>query len=195
MEITKRRFDTVNFVFAFKNFIFKPAQASSLFIDTLIEKNPKKRISLEKETFSITPLGKYQLRIHFGDFVLRTIGKEKFTKQELDYLAQNLEKSIKESPGDFRLYLVLAKIYLVESQIDKTMLKNARSVMEKGLEVSPSNLQGYWVLAQVALLENKCKEAELYAKEAFDLEPRAKYSIKALDFVRQKCKVQAKDNS
>ena len=93
-------------------------------------------------------------------------------KLELNFVKDELEKSIKESPLDFRAELKLGQVYNVYSQIDPSKIPQAETVLEKAIELSPTNQQAYWELAQTRLYQGKFDEALSLTEKAVTLEPR-----------------------
>ncbi|MHA1305278.1 MAG: tetratricopeptide repeat protein, partial [Candidatus Heimdallarchaeaceae archaeon] len=94
-------------------------------------------------------------------------------KRELDFIADELEKSIKRVPLNYRLTLKLGKLYNAYFPFDKTKTKEAEYFLEKAIELSPRNQQAYWSLAQTKLFKNEIDEAISLAEEAVELEPKA----------------------
>jgi len=167
------------FIFSFFKFVVQPTKADRGVINTLLVQSPNERALLGEKTLKTSPLGKYQIREMFADTAInfsqseqaKNFSAEEF-KAELDFLSQELEKSIKESPLDFRPYLKLGKIYNLYSQIDPTKLPLAEEVLKKAIELSPTNQQGYWELAQTRAFQGNFQEALILAEKTVELEPR-----------------------
>jgi tetratricopeptide (TPR) repeat protein len=139
----------------------------------------EERLDLYKKALESSPLGKYQIREFFGQTTLdfaqsegvRQVPAESF-KKELDFVTEELEKSTKESPLEFRAYLRLGQLYNVYAVlIDPTKLSEAERVLGQAIEVSPTNQQGYWSLAQTRIYQGRFEEALSLAEEAVALEP------------------------
>ncbi|HUW71839.1 MAG TPA: O-antigen ligase family protein [Candidatus Humimicrobiaceae bacterium] len=168
------------FIPAFIYFIIQPLKTS--YCATAALRAPaasEERLDLYKKSLESSPLGKYQIREFFGQTTLefaqseqvRQVSAENF-KKELDFVIEELEKSVKESPLDFRSYLRLGQLYNSYAVlIDQTKISQAERVLEKAIEVSPTNQQGYWSLAQARLYQGKFDEALSLAEKAVTLEP------------------------
>jgi len=169
------------FCFSFFKFVIQPIRTDAGVIDAIRSPSPTERVSLYKKTLDTSPVGKYQIREMFADTAINFIrqGSEAATKVslgdlklELDFVKEELEKSIKESPLDFRAELKLGQVYNVYSQIDPSKIPQAETILEKALELSPTNQQAYWELAQTRLYQGKFDEALSLAEKAVELEPR-----------------------
>ena len=167
------------FCFSFFKFVIQPIKADAYTIDAIRSPDPKERVSLYKKTLNTSPVGKYQIREMFADAAINFIQSEAAKnvliddlKLELDFVSEELEKSIKESPLDFRAYLKLGKVYNIYGLIDPSKIPQAEIVLEKALEISPTNQQAYWELAQTRVYQGKFNEALSLAEKAVELEPR-----------------------
>jgi tetratricopeptide (TPR) repeat protein len=167
------------FCFSFFKFVIQPLQADALVIKAIRSSDSTERVSLYKKTLDTSSLGKYQIREFFADTAIDFIRSEAAQeislndlKLELDFIKEELEKSTKESPLDFRAYLKLGRIYNIYGRIDPSKIPQAETVLEKAIELSPTNQQAYWELAQTRLYQGKFDEALSLAKRAVDLEPR-----------------------
>jgi tetratricopeptide (TPR) repeat protein len=135
----------------------------------------KERISFYKKSLSLSPLGKFQIRQFFAEntinaFYSAQTSSENMT-EELKFLIEELEKSIKECPLDYRSYLRLGQVLNLYSQFDNPKIFEAEKILRKAIEISPKNQQGYWSLAQNMLYQGKFDEAIFLAQKAVDLEP------------------------
>jgi len=169
------------FCFSFFKFVIQPIRTDASVIKAIRSPNPTERVALYKKTLDTSPVGKYQIREMFADTAINFIrqGSEAATKVSLDdlklelnFVKDELEKSIKESPLDFRAYLKLGQVYNIYSQIDPSKIPQAETVLEKAIELSPTNQQAYWELAQTRLYQGKFDEALSLAEKAVTLEPR-----------------------
>ena len=167
------------FCFSLFKFVIQPIKADAYTIDAIQSPDPKERISLYKKTLNTSPIGKYQVREMFADTAINFIQSEAAKnvlvndlKLELDFVSEELEKSIKESPLDFRAYLKLGEVYNVYVQIDPSKISQAETALEKALELSPTNQQAYWALAQTRVYQGRFNEALSLAEKAVTLEPR-----------------------
>ena len=169
------------FCFSFFKFVIQPIRTDASVIKAIRSPNPTERVALYKKTLDTSPVGKYQIREMFADTAINFIrqGSEAATKVSLDdlklelnFVKDELEKSIKESPLDFRAYLKLGQVYNIYSQIDPSKIPQAETVLEKAIELSPTNQQAYWELAQTRLYQGKFDEALSLTEKAVTLEPR-----------------------
>lgn len=176
------------FLFAFQKFIIKPAQADTQMIKTLNSWSPEQKIANFQKTLQLTPLGKYQNRDFFAQNVLQFANKtdlRNFSRESInnlfDYAIQESEKSISESPLDYKMYLNLGKLLYTQiifnlPDSDSEKLNRAEIVLKKAIELSPNNQQGYWDLAQVKVLQKDFQNAAELARKAISLEPRLEES-------------------
>ena len=170
----------VFFGFSFFYFIVQPFRAGHYVIETLqVPQGSPQRIALYKKTLEASPLGREQIRVFFADAAVNFSRTEvagqvkpEDLKSKLDFLSQELEKSIKESPLDFRAHLTLGNLYSVYAELNPEKLVRAEEVLKRAIELSPLNPQGYWILAQVKIQQGDFETAFSLAKEAVGLEPR-----------------------
>ena len=174
--------------FCFSKFIIQPLKTDYYTVQAIRMQNPSQRVALYKKALNASPLGKYQIRDFFADSTMRFLQSESakkvpvnILKQELDFIVGELEKSIQESPLDFRSHLKLGMVYNFYARIDSSKLPEAEKVLKKAIELSPTNQQGYWALAQTKLYQKKTDEALSLAKKARDLEPKLKKSQLIVD--------------
>ena len=143
-----------------------------------LKESSQKRIELYKKTLQSSPLGKYQIREFFGQqseqFIRNhlNIVPPNQTKEELNFLVSELEKTKKESPLDFRSMLRLGYLYNLYYFFDTQKLTLAEENLKKAIELSPTNQQGYWALAQTKVYQGKFEEALSLAEKAINLEPK-----------------------
>ncbi|MCK4781695.1 O-antigen ligase family protein [Candidatus Parcubacteria bacterium] len=181
------------FIFSFSKFIIQPLKTDYYVIKVFHARTFDEKMNFYKKTLESSPMGKYQIREFFADQLIRftqseaakQIPKEKF-KQEFDFVSQELEKSIVESPLNFRSHLKLGQIYNTYALIDSSKLFRAQQVLEKAMELSPTNQQGYWALAQTKLHQGDYETALSLAQQALDLEPRVVKSHLVLIDIAQK---------
>ena len=166
------------FVFSFNKFIIQPLKTDYYVIKAIQTNDIEQKMVFHKKALETSPVGRYQIRGFFVDQLSRFVqsGKAQYVskeklKEDLDFLAQELEKSIKESPLDFRSYLRLGQLYNLYAVIDSSKVSRAQQVLEKAIELSPSNQQGYWALAQTKLHQGDHNTALSLAQKALDLEP------------------------
>ena len=192
------------FCFSFFKFVIQPIRTDAYVIEVLRSQPASpQRISLYKKTLETSPVGKYQIREVFADSAVSFSQSEAVKqvpvenlKSELDYLSEELEKSTRESPLDFRAYLKLGHLYNTYTQINLPKLSEAEEILKIAVELSPTNQQGYWALAQTKLWQGKFEEALSLTEKAVELEPRVEKShliviqvaklIGGYDLVKQK---------
>lgn len=169
------------FIFSFFYFIIQPLRLN-YYVITAIKTEPgsKERLDLYKKALTTSPLGKYQIREFFAQNTLefaysekiRNVSIENF-KKEIEFGIEELEKSRRESPWDFRSHLKLGQIYNIYSVfIDPTKFSETEKILERTIKISPTNQQGYWALAQTRLYQGKFEEALSLAEKAISLEPK-----------------------
>lgn len=171
----------VLFILSFFNFVIKPAKADSSVIKSISNFDPGERTALYKETLKISPLGKYQIREFFSETMIEFFYQKESQKSslediagEFDFVSQELQKSIKESPLDYKPYLKLGTVYNVWVNFDPTKIALAEEILNKATELSPRNQQTYWALAQTKLYQQDFPQAVAFAQKTVDLEPRFK---------------------
>jgi tetratricopeptide (TPR) repeat protein len=172
------------FSFSFFKFVIQPIRTDAYIINALrAPPASEQRLSLYKKTLETSPVGKYQIREIFADSAINFSQSEtakqvpvENLKSELDYLSEELKKSIKESPLDFRAHLKLGHLYNAYTYINLPKFSEAEEILKRTVELSPTNQQGYWALAQTKLWQGKFEEALSLSEKAVDLEPRVKKS-------------------
>ncbi len=168
----------VIFALMFFEFVIQPFRADALVIKALSSLESPTRVELYNKTLETSPLGKYQIREFFAqhthDFILNNfqkMPKEDIVK-ELDFVAETLKQSKKESPLDYRSVLKLAHVYNIFGLIDQSQLALAEKYGQESIELSPVNQQGYWALAQTKVYQGDFEAALSLAKKAIEFEPR-----------------------
>jgi O-antigen ligase len=163
--------------FSLSNFVIRPLKTDAYIIEAFSSSAIGDRISLYQETLATSPVGRYQIREFFVEQLMSFLQREEASKvatekitQELDFLSQELEKSTKESPLDYRAHLKLGQIYNIYSLFDSTKLSLAEATLEKTISLSPTDQQGYWSLAQTKLYEGETEEALALAEKALELD-------------------------
>ena len=180
------------FAFSFFYFVIQPLKTSYYTVASLgvPAASSAGRLDLYKKALASSPLGKYQIREFFGQTTLELAQSEQVAeqvpvenfKEELDFVIEELEKSITESPLDFRAYLKLGQLYNAYLRLgqlynayavllDPTKMSGAERVLGRAIEVSPTNQQGYWSLAQTRIYQGRPDEALSLAEKAVALEP------------------------
>jgi len=175
----------VLFAFSAFYFVIQPLRTSNYTVAALrVPAGSEERLDLYKRALSTSPLGKYQIREFFGQQTLQFLNSEAVRmvpveniKEELDFVTEELEKSVKELPLDLRSQLKLGQLYNSYGiLIDETKIYEAERVLEKAIEASPTNQQGYWTLAQTRLYQGRAEEALSLAEKALELEPNLLHS-------------------
>lgn len=157
-------------------FVIKPLEADFYVIKALQTTDSKERIVLYKKTLDFSATGKYQMTEQLADNILslrdqvKTSGDLEGYKTELDFMAEELEKSLADSPLNLRGYLKLGQIYNTYALIDSEKLSRSEMVLKQALEISPKNQQVYWELIQTKLYQGDVKEALVLAEEALSFE-------------------------
>lgn len=171
------------FFFTFSKYVFRPFRTAYLVIESLKAQNFQERTELYQNALKNSPLGKYQIREFFAQYsqdivkenigeILKEEAKKEEVKKELDFLIGELEKSIKESPLDYRVVVRLAHLHNTYYLLDPTKLSLAEKYGEIALSLSPTNQQGYWALAQTKALQRNFEAALELCQKAISLEPR-----------------------
>ena len=170
------------FSLSFWEFCILPFRADAYVISAVkTEPFSEERLQLYKKALSMSPIGLYQVREFFTEESLKSLSrtenvpKEKIIN-EFDFLAQELEKSVKKSPLNFRSCLKLGQLYNFYPRLGASRIKEAERVLEKAIKLSPNNQQGYWSLAQTRLYQGKLNEALSLAEKAVELEPKLERS-------------------
>jgi hypothetical protein len=173
----------VLFIFSFINFIIKPFKTDYYAIETIKHQDFAERLYFYKKALAASPLGKHQIRTFFAEqfenFYQSEAGKKVSQKdllEELNFLTDELKKSINESPLDFRSYLRLGQLYNTLFTVDQTKIAEAEEIIQKTIELSPTNQQGYWELAQTKLYGGKIEEALSLAEKAVELDKKVPQS-------------------
>ncbi len=163
-------------VFSLFEFVIKPLKADSYVIKSLQAKDSKERVSLYKKTLSFSSVGRYQVAEQLADLTLtarsglgNTVSLQDY-KAELDFISEELEKNIKQSPLNLRAYLKLGQVYNAYVSIDPQKLSQAEMVLRRAIELSPKNQQIYWELIQTKLYQGEFNTAFSLAEKALELE-------------------------
>ena len=163
-------------------FVVQPVRSNETLIKAVRTPNSEQRFAFYKQSLEISPLGRFQMRENIASEEMKKYSIQQIAqripqetqRRELDFVTQELEKNIKESPLLFSSYLLLGKTYNLYARIDTSKLQKAEEVLNKAIEVSPGNQQGYWALAQTKMFQGKFEEAFFLAKKAVLLAPQSK---------------------
>lgn len=168
------------FLLSFLKFIILPARSGMAVISAI--RSPafsEQKIDYYKKALS-SSLGKFQIRQFFTETAINSLDSVTVStreiKKEIDFLTEELEKSIKECPLDYRSYLRLGQLLTVSAQFDRSKIPQGEEILRKTIEISPTNQQGYWSLAQNFLFQGRVEEAISLAQKALDLEPNLESS-------------------
>lgn len=156
------------------------------------ENNPfgsDQRLTLYRQALSLSPVGKFQIRQFFAQTFLDALREnKKITREEqikeFEYLAAELEKSVKETPLDYKSEVLLGQLYNQWSLIDSSKLVLADNVLRQAIALSPQNQQGYWRLIQTKVYERDLDSALTLAQTAYDLYPANARSKAVLDEIK-----------
>jgi O-antigen ligase len=181
------------FASSFFYFVFKPLKSSNYMIKAIRSEEVHERIGFYEKALETSPLGKYQMREVLERDAYAFLNQEVINrtsierrKEVLDFVAQELEKNIEESPLLFSSYLKLGRVYNIYARaVDGSKLDRASEVLEKAIEISPTHQQGYWYLSQVKLFQGDLERAIELTEKAIELEPRVEKShLIAIDAAR-----------
>ncbi len=182
----KRRGIAVLFIIIFlitlSEFVVQPLRADNYIIKALVASGSIQRVEYYKKALVASPLGRYQIRDFFAqqshtiiqNNIQDIIGSEQIreaAKNELDFLTEILEQSVKQAPIDYRSTLKLAQNYNFYTPLGYDMLALAEQAGNKAIELSPTNQQGYWALAQTKVYQKDFEKAIELAEYAIELEP------------------------
>lgn len=188
------------FLVTFYEFILLPRETGKLVINTLADQKLEdilKRQELYKKTLQTSPLGKYQIRDFFGQITLNFIRRyykeilqlpelKEAIENELAFLTKELEKSLRESPLDYRVALKLTQLYSVYGWFDSQKFSLAESSGKRLFKLSPKNQQTWWAISQLKIYQKDFSSALKLTEKAINLEPRYlkayKIAIEAADF-------------
>ena len=164
--------------FSISEFVIQSFRTDTYVIEALSNSNfGEDRVFLYQKTLATSPVSRYQIREFFTEQIINFIQSEEAKKVptekikiELEFLSQELEKSTKNSPLNYRAYLKLGQIYNIYSLLDPTKLSLAEAALEKTISLSPTNQAGYWSLAQTKLYQGKSEDAFSLAEKAVELD-------------------------
>ena len=173
-------FVLILFFVSFYEFVILPVLADGYVILAIKEKvGTSERLKYFQKALSTSPLGKFQIRQFFAENEMANFNFKDLNenvKREIEFLIEELKKSTKESPLDFRSFLRLGDLYNLYAFFDSTKLKEGEEILKRAIEISPKNQQGYWSLAQNLVYQGRFDEAIFLAQKAAELEPKFKNS-------------------
>jgi len=195
------------FFCSFFKFVINPYQSGRYVIPAVNATLHRDRLYFSKKALETSPLGKYQIRGFFAEAIVELAqkgpsGNKKATREEimegLDFVAKELEKTMEESPLDYRSCLNLGKVYGVYSRYDYSKIELSSGALERAITISPTNQQAYWSLAQTRLTQGRPDDAISLVEKALLLDVRVKKSniimvevammIGNIDLAQQKAK-------
>lgn len=169
------------FFFSFFFSVFQPLRKGNTVI-MAITKRPfsEEKLDYYKKGVSFSPIGQDQVREFFADSTIKFARDEEISRvpksdviRELDFVAEEVKKSIERSPWNYRMFLKLGKIYNTYFYFDNSKVVEAEKYLKEAIELSPNNQQGYWNLAQTKLFQKEVDQAIALAEKAVALEPNA----------------------
>jgi O-antigen ligase len=173
-------FVLILFFVSFYEFVILPVLTDGYVIWAIKEKvGTPERLKYFQKTLSTSPLGKFQIRQFFAENEMANLDFKNLNenvKKEIEFLIEELKKSAKESPLDFRSFLRLGDLYNIYAFFDPAKVKEGEEILRKAIEISPKNQQGYWSLAQNLIYQGRIDEAIFLVQKALDLEPKFKNS-------------------
>ncbi len=183
----------VLFCFSFLKFVIQPFRASFLVIQAINNPVPQERIILYQRALETSPLGKHLKRDFFArtsmSFIKEGIdggASKEDLKLELNFISQELKKSIKESPFDFNFYLRLGQVYNLYGLIDPSKSYQAENILKKGLQISPNHQQAYWELADAYFFQKQFDKSLFLLEKAIKLESKVFVShLRAIRFAQK----------
>jgi O-antigen ligase len=125
----------------------------------------QEKLELSRQALGSSALGKYQIREFFAQQFETFLQSPPYVQyvnlppnfqyaiwqnstSSFDYLIEQMQKGIKESPLDYRSLLRLGDITSLYGRINSDKLFQASQILQKAIELSPQNQQTYWLLAQ-----------------------------------------------
>ena len=149
-------------------FTLQPFRADYYMMAALNKPNTNERIAFFKKSLAASPLGREQTR----DFFSQSLRANSQDKIALDFIAGELEKTVKRSPLDFRSQLRLGEFYNSYGRVDRAKFNQAKTVLDKAVAVSPTNQYGYWALSDAEMALGNSQRAIALLEKAVALEPK-----------------------
>ncbi len=151
------------------------------------------RLDFYQKSIEASPVGRFQARLFFSRMWLEALEVEGTIAQidrqqinaEFEFIAGQLQKSVVESPLDFKSWLKLGEIYNKWSLFDKSKLADAENALQKAIQLAPNNQLSYWHLAQTRLYQLRADDAESLAQQAYDLYPKSAKAQKVLEEIKK----------
>ncbi len=129
-----------------------------------------------KESLSYDVPGKYDYRHRLAQYLVGEGGpsiKEKAVRDAYGYALSEIDKNIKENPGDYLPYLYGSRLNVVLGKDDPKSPYNDRALgySMKALKLSPTFIRTYYEIAQAYLNKKDYLKAIEFFQKAVDLNP------------------------
>ncbi|MDD5221414.1 MAG: O-antigen ligase family protein [Candidatus Pacebacteria bacterium] len=159
-------------------FVINPLKSSAYISKMNTAENSKERLGYYVNSILTSPLGKFQNR----DFLAREtltlsrspaiekINPENFA-QEVNFITDELEKTVKESKYDLRSRMSLSQIYAARAFFFNGSFDNAQKIVDETLMLCPNGQQVLWNAAQMAAYQKKYDKTMEYAQKAIEVAP------------------------
>ncbi|MDD5750793.1 MAG: hypothetical protein PHU56_04120, partial [Candidatus Pacebacteria bacterium] len=173
----------VIFLLVFSYCVIQPARADNFTLKAIRADNLADRLSYARKAVEVSPAGRYQIRDFFTEQFSMDIQRnikdimdneaaKQGVKNILDFLTEQLEKSVEQSSHDYSATLRLAQTYNIYAYFDISKIALSEEYSQTAVALSPANPQSYWVLAQAQFYSGKYDQALASAQKAIDLEPK-----------------------
>lgn len=167
------------FLISFVKFVVQPALTDHYVIRALSSPTTAGKLDFSEKALNASPVGRYQIREMLANNTIKRIENRAQNKmpdedieKELIFMAEEMEKSTRESPLNYRSWLKLGEFYNFYAKFDPAKLIEAERVLNKAIELSPNNQQGYWYLAQTKAYQSEFSAALSSGEKALQLDER-----------------------
>ncbi len=159
-------------------FVINPLKSSAYISKVGIAENSTERLGYYKASILTSLLGRFQNRAFLAretlvlsrSSALEQINPENFS-QEVNFITQELEKTVKESKYDLRSRMDLSQIYAARAVFFKESFEKAQKLVDETLTLCPNNQQALWNAAQMAAYQKEYDKTMEYAQKAIDVAP------------------------
>lgn len=134
--------------------------------------SPEDLIVLYEKSLSATPLGNRQTVEFITNNITQAVEKEDIDPVLIKRVGEIMEKSVENSPMDFRQLLLLGNFYTAARDFNPEYINKAEEVLSRAIELAPTNQFGYISISQVYISIGEYEKSILALKKAVDLEPR-----------------------
>lgn len=158
------------------------------------------RLAFYKETFSASPLGRYQVSDFFSQLFLDVLQNKSRSVipvdrqiKEFEYLTGLIEKNIRDNPLDFKSRILLGALYTNWGLIDSSKFALAQTTLQEAIKMAPNDQEGYWNLAQTKLYQMRFDDALSLAQQALALypgHPKSQTMVYQIEQIKQKMEKQ-----